>query len=82
MTWRTIMAGSSAPAESLLTWLVQSTALLAIGLLVGRSSRRWGPAVQSAVYRTTLGAVLLCPIASIALAAMGFSGLVLRLPVA
>ena len=81
MTWRAIMAGSSAPGDIMLTWLVQSTALLAIGLLFGRSSRRWGPAVQSALYRTTLGAVLLCPIASIALTAMGFSGVVLRLPV-
>ncbi len=82
MAWRTIVAGSSAPAEFLLTWLLQSTALLAIGLLIGRSSRRWGPAVQSTVYRTTLGAVLLCPIASIALAAMGFSGFSLRLSAA
>ncbi len=81
MTWRAIMAGSSAPADIMLNWLLQSTALLAIGLLIGRLSRRWGPAVQSAVYRTTLGAVLLCPIASIALTAMGLSGVVLRLPV-
>ncbi len=80
MTWQAITAGSSAPAELLLTWLVQSSALLAIGLILGRVSRRWGPAVQSAVYRTTLAAVLLCPIVSLAMAAMGFGGLVLRLP--
>lgn len=80
MTWQAITAGSSAPAELLLTWLVQSSVLLAIGLILGRASRRWGPAVQSAVYRTTIVAVLLCPIVSFAMAAMGFGGLVLRLP--
>lgn len=80
MTWQAMTAGSSAPAELLLTWLVQSSVLLAIGLILGRVSRRWGPAVQSAVYRTTLAAVLLCPIASFAMAAMGFGGWVLRLP--
>ncbi|MHB1558389.1 MAG: M56 family metallopeptidase [Isosphaeraceae bacterium] len=80
MTWQAITAGSSAPAALLLTWLVQSSVLLAIGLILGRASRRWGPAVQSAVYRTTLVAVLLCPIASFAMAAMGFGGLMLRLP--
>lgn len=80
MTWQAITAGSSAPAELLLTWLAQSSVLLAIGLIVGRASRRWGPAVQSAIYRTALGAVLLCPIGSFAMAAMGFGGLMLRLP--
>ncbi len=80
MTWQAITAGSSAPAELLLTWLVQSTVLLALGLLIGKASRRWGPAVQSAVYRTTLAAVLLCPVVSMGMAAMGLGGLVLRLP--
>ncbi len=80
MTWQAMTAGSLAPAELLLTWLVQSSVLLAIGLILGRASRRWGPAVQSAVYRTTLAAVLLCPIASSSMAAMGFGGWVLRLP--
>ena len=41
-----------------LTWLAQSTVLLVIGLLAGRLVRKSGPAVQSAVYRTTLAAVL------------------------
>jgi beta-lactamase regulating signal transducer with metallopeptidase domain/protocatechuate 3,4-dioxygenase beta subunit len=63
-----------------LTWLVQSTALLVVGLLAGRLVRRSGPAVQSAVYRTTLTAVLVCPIASVLSTAMGFDGLNLRLP--
>ncbi len=41
--------------------------------------RRRGPAVQSALYRTTLGAVMLCPVASMTMAAMGFDGLLIRL---
>jgi beta-lactamase regulating signal transducer with metallopeptidase domain len=63
-----------------LTWLVQSSILLAFGLLAGRLLRRTGPAVQSGVYRTTLAAVLICPFASAALSAAGFDGLALRLP--
>ena len=63
-----------------LTWLVQSSVLLVLGLLAGRVLRRSGPAVQSGVYRTTLVAVLISPIAAAALTAVGFDGLSLRLP--
>ena len=63
-----------------LTWLVQSSVLLALGLVAGRYLRRSGPAVQSGVYRTTLAAVLVCPFASARLGAAGFDGLSLRLP--
>src|SRR3954470_7405752 len=62
-----------------LTWLLQSSALLALGLLAGRLLRRTGPAVQSGVYRTTLVAVLVCPLASTFLASMGYEGPDLRL---
>src|SRR3954454_20268313 len=62
-----------------LTWLVQSSALLSLGMLVGSPLKRFGPAVQSGVYRTTLGAVLICPVASALLAGAGFEGLTLRL---
>jgi beta-lactamase regulating signal transducer with metallopeptidase domain/protocatechuate 3,4-dioxygenase beta subunit len=81
MTWQFLAAGPWAPAGLVLTWLVQSTALLVAGLLAGFLLRRRGPAVQSALYRTTLAAVILCPIASVSMAAMGFSGLLIRLPV-
>ena len=63
-----------------LTWLVQSTALLALGLLAGRLVKRVGAAVQSGVYRTTLTAVLVCPFASVILTAAGYDGLTFRLP--
>ncbi|OJW05644.1 MAG: hypothetical protein BGO49_22265 [Planctomycetales bacterium 71-10] len=59
-------------------WLVRSTALLAAGLVAGRLLRRRGPAVQSAVYRATLAAVLACPAASALLGAMGVAGFALR----
>ena len=81
MTWQFLAAGSLIPAGLVLTWLIQSTVFLAVGLLAGRFlMRKWGPAVQSALYRTILGAVILCPIASMSMAAMGFSGLLIRLP--
>jgi beta-lactamase regulating signal transducer with metallopeptidase domain len=63
-----------------LTWLVQSSAVLVLGLLAGRMLRRSGPAVESGVYRTTLAAILICPVASVALNAAGFESLSLRLP--
>ena len=81
MTWDLLAEGSKALAEFGLTWLCQSSALLAMGLLAGRMLRRSGPAVQSAVYRTALAAVFICPVASILLAKAGFDGVVLRLPV-
>ena len=50
---------------------IQSTVLLVVGLTVGRLLRRSGPAVQSGIYRTTLAAVLCCPIAAMVLAGTG-----------
>src|SRR5262245_52731296 len=72
--------GPVAPAGWALSGLVQSSALLALGLLAGRGLRRSGPAVQSAVYRTTLAAVLACPVAAALLVAAGFEGLAIHLP--
>ena len=61
-----------------LTWFVQSSVLLAFGLVLGRLFKRYGPAVQSGVYRTTLLAVMVCPLASGLLARAGFEGLAIR----
>ena len=80
MTSKLLAAGSVAPIDEVLTWLIQSTVLLTVGLLAGRFVKGRGPAVQSALYRTTLVAVLVCPIASMTIAAMGFPGLVIRVP--
>ena len=80
MTSKMLAAGSVAPIDEVLTWLIQSTVLLTVGLLAGRFLKGRGPAVQSALYRTILVAVLVCPIASMAIAAMGFPGLVIRVP--
>jgi beta-lactamase regulating signal transducer with metallopeptidase domain len=63
-----------------LTWLVQSSVLLTLGLLAGWLFRRSGPAMQSCVYRTTLAAVLVCPFASAVLGIAGFAGFSWRLP--
>jgi beta-lactamase regulating signal transducer with metallopeptidase domain len=82
MSWSMLTTGSVAPIDGYLTWLVQSTVLLAVGLLAGRLLRRRGPAVQSTLYRTILVAVFLSPVASMAIAAMGFPGHVIRVPIA
>ncbi len=80
MTWKLLTTSFVAPIDAALTWAIQSTVLLTVGLLAGRSLKGRGPAVQSALYRTVLVAVLVCPIASMAIAAMGFPGLVIRVP--
>ncbi len=79
MTWTLPAAGPRLVAEFGLTWLCQASALLAAGLVAGRWLRGSGPAVQSAAYRTTLAAVLLCPLASSLLAAAGCDALTFRL---
>src|SRR5215207_3623734 len=61
-------------------WLIQSTLLIAGGLAIGYVLRAGGSAVQSAVYRTTLVAVLVCPFASLALSVLGVSGWSLVMP--
>ena len=53
MTRQFLAAGLLIPAGLVLTWLIQSTVLLAAGLLAGHLLRKRGPAVQSALYRTT-----------------------------
>lgn len=63
-------------------WLLQSTLLITVGLAVGWLARRRGSAVQSAVYRTTLAGVLVCPLATWLLALSGASGWSLAMPAA
>src|SRR5262249_56943684 len=83
--WGVVMGYSLAEtmwalAGSGLKWLAQSTVLLILGLAAGRLLKPSGPAVQSAVYRTALAAVLACPFVSALLAGAGYDGLTLRLP--
>ena len=63
-------------------WLLQSTLLIAAGLAVARWLGRRGSALQSAIYRTTLAAVIVCPLATALLARGGVSGWSVELPVA
>ena len=63
-------------------WLLQSTLLIAAGLAVARLARCRGSALQSAIYRTTLAAVVVCPLATLLLSWNGVSGWSLRIPVA
>jgi beta-lactamase regulating signal transducer with metallopeptidase domain/uncharacterized GH25 family protein len=61
-------------------WLVQSTVVIAVGLLAGRILRSRGAAVQSAVYRTTLVVAIACPLVTRLLSAAGLSFGTLSLP--
>ena len=60
--------------------LMQSTVLIGLGLAAGRLLRGKGAALQSAVYRTTLAAVVLCPAASLLLDRAGVEGFAVVLP--
>ena len=59
---------------------LQSTLLIALGLLAGWVLRTRGAAVQSAVYRITLAAALACPLVAPLLSAAGIPGLHVNLP--
>ena len=43
-------------------WFLQSTLVIAAGLAAARLLRKRGPALESAIYRTTLVAAILCPL--------------------
>ncbi|MHC4592600.1 MAG: ankyrin repeat domain-containing protein, partial [Planctomycetota bacterium] len=61
-------------------FLLQSSALVLVGLLVARLLRRRGAAVRSAVLRATLAGALLCPVVAAVLSASGLALPVLRVP--
>ncbi len=66
--------------QNMVNLLFQSTALIVCGLFAAWLVRKQGSAVQSAIYRATLVAVLICPLAAAAFNFYGFQGLSLRLP--
>ncbi len=59
---------------------LQSAVLIGAGLLSGLLLRSKGAAIQSAVYRTTLVAVILSPFASLLLNVAGMEGFGMQLP--
>ncbi len=63
-------------------WLIQSSLLIVAGLWIGAALRSKGSAAQSAVYRTTLAAVLVCPLVSWGLSQFGATGWSLEMPAA
>ena len=75
-----MLDASAAVVQFAANWLVQSALLIAIGLAMGRLVARRGSAAQSAVYRTTLAAVLVCPLATWLLSAAGATGWSLAMP--
>ena len=66
--------------EFALNWFLQSSLLILLGTLAAHLLRQHGSAVQSAIYRTTLVAVLVCPLATWGLSQAGVSGWSVRLP--
>ena len=67
-------------AQNAVNLLLQSTVLISVGLLAGWLLRSYGSAVQSAIYRATLAAVFLCPLAGIVLDSCGATGWTINLP--
>ncbi len=86
MSWLRVQIVLLDAASALVTfaanWLLQSTLLIAAGLVVAWLARRRGAAVQSAIYRTTLAAIVVCPLATLFLSLNGVSGWSLPMPVA
>ena len=74
------LANAEATTTFLITMLVQSTLILAVGLVAARVLRRQGAAVQSTVLRVTLVAVLACPLASWLLVSAGVEGFGITVP--
>jgi len=75
--WQDIASFSFGALELALALLVQSSVLIAIGLLAARVFKRKGSAMASAIYRTTLVAVLACPAVSLLFLAAGVPGIAL-----
>lgn len=75
-----ILSFSCAVTVFALNWILQSTVLIALGLCAGRLLHGRGAAFQSALYRTTLAVVLVCPIASFALSSVGLDIWAIDLP--
>lgn len=67
-------------SQNAINLLLQSTVLILCGLLVARLLRGYGSAVQSAIYRATLVAVLACPLMALLLDQAGIDGWALQLP--
>ena len=76
----TLVDSSAGLTQYAFNLLLQSTALIVIGLIVGWTMRRHGSAVQSAIYRATLVTVLVCPLAAITLNMLGLQGWNVQIP--
>lgn len=79
-TQTVVVDGASLAMRFAANWLLQSSLLILAGLFIGWFIKRRGSAVQSVVYRTTLLAVLICPLATWGLSLGGVSGWSLDLP--
>jgi hypothetical protein len=79
-TQMAVLDTATGAVEFAVNWLLQSTLLIAIGLIIGRLLRQRGSAVQSVVYRTTLAAALICPLATWGLSQAGVSGWSVQVP--
>lgn len=75
-----LLDAAGAVAAFAANWFLQSTLLIAAGLGIAWLARRRGAAEQSAIYRTTLAAVLVCPLATLLFSLSGVSGWSLPMP--
>ena len=77
-TW--LLDGPALLAELAVHWLAQSTIVIAVGIAAGMLLRHRGPALQSAIYRTTLLAAIACPLAGWLLSTVGLTFATLEIP--
>jgi len=75
-----IMTVAAGVVQFAANWLIQSTLLIGIGLILAKCLHSRGSAFQSLVYRTTLVAVLICPLATWGLSQAGVSGWSVSIP--
>ena len=84
MTWSAILEAIGISSSFAVTFavnlLIQTSVLIVLSTVILRLLRFKGAAVQSAMLRATLVAVLLCPLVIVLFDAVGVRALRLRLP--
>lgn len=80
MSWELLVDTAGSLVELATNWWIQSAVLLAAGMSLGILCQRRGSAVQSAIYRMTLVAVIAAPVASWVLSHAGMTGWSIAMP--
>jgi beta-lactamase regulating signal transducer with metallopeptidase domain/protocatechuate 3,4-dioxygenase beta subunit len=71
---------SAATTAAATSWFLQSTVIIAVALVAARLVAHRGPALRSAIYRATLVAVLVSPLATWLISSLGLTAAISWLP--